>query len=338
MLVSPMDRLVIKDPEHPLKKHDRASCSIRRNHSLATCLQRQRGKGNKVHGVALVIALFCVLVPARLFVVPAYGAEEQTIGPPAVTEQTLAPLPDRSKQILAPPPSGIQAFRPGETLTYDVSWSGLFSAGTATMTVEAENLSDGREVLRFVVQGRTQGLMDSLYPVNDTVQSVFDPRLMQSLSYSLRENFGKKKRLRVTEFDHARRTAVCRLNEEPPEVLTIPDRVQDGLSLLFLLRTKDDLLVGRRMDIEVVDSGKNWTVEVAVLAREKVTTPAGEFDTIKIRTHPKHQGVYQDKGVVQIWLTDDGRKVPVLMKSTLKVGSFVFELTDMRPATQRFLQ
>jgi len=161
---------------------------------------------------------------------------------------------------------------------------------------------------------------------------------MQSLSYSLRESFGKKKRLRVTEFDHERKIAVCRLNEETPEVLDIPDKVQDGLSLLFFLRTKDDLPIGRRMDIEVVDSGKNWTIEVAVLAREKITTIAGKFDTIKIRTHPKHQGVYQDKGVVFLWLTDDNRKVPVLMKSTLKVGSFVFELTNMQPGAQRALQ
>jgi hypothetical protein len=281
---------------------------------------------------------FCVLVPGLLFAASAHWAAEQTIGPPAGTEQTLAPLPNRTQQTLAPPPGGIRAFHPGETLTYDVSWSGLFSAGTATMTVERSRLPDEREILRFVVRGRTQGLMDMVYPVNDTVQSVFDPLLMQSLSYSLRENYGKKRRLRVTEFDHARKTAVCRLNEGPPEILAVPDKVQDGLSLLFVLRTKDDLPVGRRMDIEVVDSGKNWTVEVAVLAREKVTTAAGEFDTIKIKTHPKYQGVYQNKGVVQLWLTDDGRKVPVLMKSTLKVGSFVFELTDMQPGAHRFMQ
>jgi hypothetical protein len=288
--------------------------------------------------VVRMVAAFCVLLPGLLFAASQYGASELMIGPPAGTEQTLAPLRDRSRQTLAPQPAGIRAFRPGETLTYDISWSRMFSAGTATMTIEAERLPDERQAMRFVVRGRTQGVMDRVFPVNDTVQSVFDPELMQSISYSIRESFGKKKRFRVTEFDHARKTAVCRLNEEPPEALAIHDEDLDGLSLLYVLRTKDDLPIGRRMNIEVVDSGKNWTIEVVVLAREKVTTAAGEFATIKIKLHTKHQGVYQARGVVYLWLTDDGRKIPVLMKSTLKVGSFVFELTDMQPGTGRFLQ
>jgi len=57
-----------------------------------------------------------------------------------------------------------------------------------------------------------------------------------------------------------------------------------------LLRTQEDLAIGRHMDIDVVDSCKNWTIEVSVLAREKVTTAAGKFDTIKIRTYPKDKG------------------------------------------------
>jgi hypothetical protein len=272
--------------------------------------------------------VLCLLVPGLLLAVSASGAAEQIIAPPPVG----------SKQTLSPSPGGIQAFHPGETLRYDVSWSNMFSAGTATLTVERSKLPDEREVLTFVLRGRSQGLVDKVFPVNDTVQSVFDPLLMQSLSYSLRESYGKKKRLRVTEFDHANRTAVCRLNEDPPETLIIPDQVQDGLSLLYVLRTKEDLPIGRHMDIDVVDSGKNWTIEVAILAREKVSTPAGEFDTIKIKTHPKYQGVFLNKGVVFLWLTDDGRKIPVLMKSKLKVGSFVFELTDMKPGTHTFRQ
>jgi hypothetical protein len=261
--------------------------------------------------------VFCLLVPGLLLPLSLSGAAEQTIGPL---------------------PAGIQAFHPGETLTYVVSWSRMVSAGTVTMTVERSQLPDEREVLMFAVRGRTRGLVDRVFPVDNTVQSVFDPQLMQSLSYSLRESFGNKKRLRATDFDHAKKTAVCRLNEDPPMTLAIPDPVQDGLSLLYFLRTREDLMIGRQMDIDVVDSGKIWSVEVAILAREKVATAAGEFDTIKIRTRPKHQGVFTGKGEVFLWLTDDSWKVPVRMKSTLKVGSFVFELVDMDQGTHSIPQ
>jgi hypothetical protein len=38
-----------------------------------------------------------------------------------------------------------------------------------------------------------------------------------------------------------------------------------------------------------------------------------------------------NKGEVFIWLTDDNRRVPVLMKSKLAFGSFVFTLMEMTP-------
>jgi len=284
-------------------------------------------------------AVICFIFSGHLIAASLSGAAEQTIAPlPSGPGQTIAPLPSVTRQTIAPPPAGIQAFHPGETLTYDVSWSSMFSAGTVTMTVERSELPDEREGLMFVVRGRTRGLVDKVFPVNDEVRSVFDPLLMKSLSYSLRESYGKKKRLRVTEFDHSKKTAVCRLNEDPPETLTIPDPVQDGLSLLYFLRTKEDLAIGRQMDIDIVDSGKNWTVEVSILAREKVAVAAGEFDTIKIRISPREKGGSLKKGEVVLWLTDDDRKVPVLMKSKIKVGSFVFELADMKPGTHTTMQ
>jgi hypothetical protein len=37
-----------------------------------------------------------------------------------------------------------------------------------------------------------------------------------------------------------------------------------------------------------------------------------------------------NKGEIFIWLTDDIRKIPVLMKSTISIGSIVTTLTDMK--------
>ncbi len=238
------------------------------------------------------------------------------------------------EQTIASPPQGIQAFHPGETLLYDISWSNIITAGTATMEVRRDALPEGHEGIRFVVTGHSAGLVDKVFPVHDTVESLFDPMIMQSLSYSLRESFGKKRRLRVVEFDHAQKIAVSKLNEDAPESIALPEQVQDGLSALYYLRTREEFIIGKHIDIDVLDSGKIWTVEIYVLAREKVTTPAGEFNTIKVKTYPKLKGVFQNKGEVFIWLTDDSRKIPVLMKSKLAFGSFVFTLMNMKTADE----
>ncbi len=258
-------------------------------------------------------AALCFFAFVPVFVPDAFSADEQA----------TAPIPLR-----------IQAFQPGETLKYDVSWSNIVTAGTAVMEVKEERLSDGREVLMFVLSGHSAGLVNQFFRVNDTVTSVFDPLDMQSLSYKLNENYGKKKRRRELIFDRERKRVVSRLNDDPPETFDIPDQAQDALSSLYYLRTKEEFTVGKAMIIAVHDGGKNWSVEVQTLGREKVKTRAGEFATIKVRTYPRHDGVFMNKGVIFIWLTDDSRKVPVLMKSTLKVGSFVFTLTDMKPGDE----
>jgi hypothetical protein len=153
---------------------------------------------------------------------------------------------------------------------------------------------------------------------------------MQSLSYSLRENYGKKERRRVVVFDHAQGTVISTLNNDPPATLDIPEQVQDALSSLYYLRTREDLETGRTIVINVLDSEKNWSVEFQVLGRERLKTSLGEFRTIKVRTYPRYKGVFLNKGEVFIWLTDDSRKVPVLLKSKLNVGAFVLTLAEMK--------
>jgi hypothetical protein len=221
----------------------------------------------------------------------------------------------------------IEALQPGEILTYDITWSNIVTAGTATTEIKEGTLPDGKKVLMFIVTTHSAGLVDAFYRVDDRLQSVFDPGIMQSLTFSLNENHGKRKRHRQLAFDHVKNTVISTLNEDPPETFAIPDQTQDALSSLYYLRTRDDFIVGKPIIIQVHDSSKNWSVEVHTLGRETVTTPAGKFAAIKVRTFPKYEGVFMNKGEIFIWLTDDSRKIPVLMKSTISIGSIVSTLT-----------
>jgi hypothetical protein len=225
------------------------------------------------------------------------------------------------------PSRRIEAFQPGESLTYNVSWSKAVKAGTAVLEVKGERFPDGREVLRFIVTSRTVGIMGRFYPLGDTVQSVFDPKTMQSLSYSLQARHGKRTRRRELVFDHVNRTVVSRLNDDPPKTLDIPDQVQDALSALYYLRTRNDFAVDKPIIIEVFDGDTSRSIEVLTLGREKVKTPAGEFSTIKIKAP---EGIFLGEGELFAWLTDDSRKVPVLIKSRIAIGSIVFTLKDLK--------
>jgi len=239
------------------------------------------------------------------------------------------------EHVLVSAQPGIRALQPGETLTYDVSWSKMLLAGTVVMEIRDETLPDGRPGLKFLVTGRSAGLVEKLYPVHDTAWSIFDPQIMESLSYDLNQNYGNKKKRLDVVFDHSRKKATYTLNDDAPMKLDLPEQVQDGLSFLYYLRTLDEFTIGKVIAINVLGSDKIWAVEVHTLGRETVRTPAGEFSTIKVMTHPLYKGVFMNRGEVFIWLTDDSRRVPVLMKSTITVGSFVFNLTGIQLRNQK---
>lgn len=240
----------------------------------------------------------------------------------------LIPVKSRGdQQPAAPPPPKIKAFQPGEALTYEATWSNAMKMGTAVMEVRAERTSDGREVLRLISTSRTEGFAGSLYPLGDVVQSVFDPEIMQPLSFNLHETQGKRQRRRIIEFDHEHNKVTVTKNEDPIKTFTIPDQVQDNLSSIYYLRTTEDLTVGKTIKFEVFDGEQSVLIEVQVLGREKVKTPAGEFDTIKVTAH---KGFLMSEGEITIWLTDDVRKIPVLIKGKIKIGSIVFNLKGLK--------
>ena len=75
-------------------------------------------------------------------------------------------------------------------------------------------------------------------------------------------------------FDHAK--GIVRLvTDGKEETFEIPPRVQDSLSSLYYLRTRQDFSNETPIVIDVHDGGKNWSVEIQVLGREKLKTPSG---------------------------------------------------------------
>ena len=238
--------------------------------------------------------------------------------------RTAAPASEHAAPAKAHP-----AYLPGEKLTYNVSWSDLVSAGTAVMEVQREKGPDGKDAVRFISTARSVGMVERFYPVRDTVKSLFDPRTQQSLQYILDQSHGKKKKKRELVFDSVKGT-VTYLKEGVQDVVEVPAGTQDALSSLYTVRSLETLTVGKSVFVNVHDSGKTWNVEVQVLAREKLKIPLGEFNTIKLKTYPKYEGVFMHKGEIYIWLTDDEHRVPLLMKSIITIGSVMATLTEMK--------
>lgn len=226
------------------------------------------------------------------------------------------------------------AFSAGERLTYLISWSNIIDAGTAVMEIREEKQTDGEKAYLLVSTARSSGLVSKFYKVNDIIESIVDATTMYSLSYKLDQSHGKRKKKRTMTFNQAEGTVTV-LADGRQETYSTPPSVLDPLSSLYYVRTRQDFIVGKPIIIDVHDDAKSWAVEVQTISREKIKTSFGEFNTIKVKTYPKYEGVFQHKGEIYIWLTDDERKIPVLMRSEITIGSIVATLVAMQAGEEK---
>ena len=73
---------------------------------------------------------------------------------------------------------------------------------------------------------------------------------------------------------------------------------------------------------------KNYRLEVQIEAVEKVKGPWGEVEALRVLAIMPFQGIFLNEGNIRVWLTNDARRVPVMMKAKVIIGSIVARLVD----------
>ncbi len=219
-------------------------------------------------------------------------------------------------------------FAPGEHLVYEVRYLGL-NAGTATLSVLDAITLDGREIYPLRSTAQSSDLTSIFYPVNDYIESYLDVEGMYSHSIRIKQREGKRRRDKTIAFDQVAHKAL-QIKDGEQEVFDVPEKVHDSLSSLYYFRLDRNLTPGRSVFIDVHESEKNWRLEIQVLGYETVTTPLGTFNTIKVKTLPRYEGIFINKGAVVIWVTNDDRRIPVIMESKVKIGSITVTLISRR--------
>jgi hypothetical protein len=106
--------------------------------------------------------------------------------------------------------------------------------------------------------------------------------------------------------------------------------VQDAFSSLYYARTQV-IEPGVDLNIDNHTDKKNYPLTVIVHGRETVEVPAGKFDCIIVEPVMRAAGIFNAKGSIKIWLTDDQYKMPVKMQTEVFfLGSIHADLVEYR--------
>lgn len=219
-------------------------------------------------------------------------------------------------------------FRAGESLVFEVSWMRI-PVGTATMRVEPMPDHAIPNALRLISTARTNHFLDAFHKVDDHAESIFDPHTRLSQSFRIRQHEGRYRSHHNMVFDQSNRRVTFQKRNQPPQEIAIPTAVQDPLSVLYWVRTLS-LAVGKTVVVPICNRGKTWFTKIRVLKRERLKLPIGEVNTIKIQPLLQAAGIFRHKGDMFIWLSDDAYRVPVQLKSNIKIGAIRAHLVNVQ--------
>jgi len=221
-------------------------------------------------------------------------------------------------------PASAHPFRAGEMLKFSVEY-GPIQAGYAYLEVPELKDWQGHPVYHLLARAESNNFFSKIYRVRNRIDSYWDTTGRFSWRYAEDRHEGPHRFKDEIIFDQDRREA----RYENGQAFPIPPQVQDALSSFYYTRCQP-LPLGGTILFDYHASKKSSPLMVRILGRDRVETPAGRFNCVAIEPVLNAGGIFASSGRLVIWITDDERRMPVLMKSKVTIGSINVVLVDMR--------
>jgi hypothetical protein len=221
------------------------------------------------------------------------------------------------------------AFQVGEKLTYQIYW-GPFIAGRASLEVNGIENVDGHECYHLLARAKTSGLADLMFHVESSSESWLDVDELCARRYRQNRIEGQHQRVDETTFDYINQTATTRdwvngkIRQQP---LKAP--VQDVVSCLYYVRLQELNLDTQKVFL-LNAGGSNYVVRISPDQRKVLwVRPVGDVPALRIEPNPTLRIVAANKGRMWFWMSDDRRRLPLLLLSDMKIGSAKFVLNKI---------
>jgi hypothetical protein len=215
-------------------------------------------------------------------------------------------------------------FGPGERLDYQVKL-GALSVGNGHMSVNGIERVRGRDTYHVVMA--IEGGVRFVARVDNHFESWMDVETLASHRFVQDQDELRTKRVRRFEFfpDLGRwdMTAQGGATETGSLETRFP---LDDISFVYYARALP-LEVGRTYTLNQYFRADRNPVILRVVRRDRVTVPAGTFNTIVVQPVIKTRGIFGEGGEAELHFSDDSRRLLVQMRSRVPlVGSLSLHL------------
>ncbi len=170
------------------------------------------------------------------------------------------------------------------------------------------------------------------FPVNDRYETWFDPQTVLPVHYVRDIQEGKTRFYWEYQYDrqagsiHYKHRSK-RSNEEG-QVKGVSNCIGDLFSTLYYMRSVDwsSYRVGQRAPLDLIIDGKPQQLSVKLVGRERIKTRLGYTNCLVLQPQLITGDYFKDDDGLTLWLSDDGRRLPVRCEAKILVGALKADL------------
>jgi len=206
-----------------------------------------------------------------------------------------------------------------EKLELSLRWRGIVGGKSIINSKEILMSDFGQNAYLFEAELKTVALADILFKIKNEYSTL----VINDSGYIL--PIWWKVKQREKKYKYEEKTDFAELPENEANL-------QNPLSALFFLRLQD-WEVGKSVTVPVLERKKVYPVKVTALSKESLKIYGKTFDTIllDVAISSVDLGISSAKiKEFKIWLTNDDKKFPILMKAETSVGPITVLLDNRK--------
>lgn len=224
-----------------------------------------------------------------------------------------------AQELINPPVKSDTAFIAGENLTFQIRY-GFITAGTTQLSL-TDTVWQNKLVFHSYTVAQTSGLADKLYGVKDVYESWFDKET--NLPFKQISNIKEGRYTKYNEVTYNRRNNT--VHSKLSGIHEVPEKILDLSATLYYIRRIDfaKISVGEVIFLNMYFSDEVFPFRFIYMGKETIRTKFGKINCIKINPVVEVGRMFKKQDDLTIWLTDDGNRIPVLIRMDIRIVGIV---------------
>ncbi len=228
------------------------------------------------------------------------------------------------------------AFQPGVELNYRFHY-GFITGGWGKLTVSPTiKKMNGAECYQIDVKGASSGTLRSVYKVDDLWRSYMDTTDLSSVQAYRDISEGNYKKQETTYFVRSSGNAnvVWKRPNKPWKSATykVPAGTHDIVSGYYYIRNLDfsRISTGTIITLNAFYEDELYNFRVRYEGKTNIKTKLGTYRCLKLIPEMPNNSIFEGKEPIQLYLSDDQNKVPILVRAEMFLGAVELELKSYR--------